>query len=117
MTAKGVRVGKKQPIRHCTALHMRQRIVGQQAGIDCDAATKAVKVPGAPGRADGEPDYTIWVPVGRRKTLQNPPASRVRAVQRLEMAQVENPFWLAEIKLAAGKPDRGQIWPGSSLPW
>jgi len=96
---------------------MRQRIVEQQAGIDCDAAAKAVKVPVAPGRADGEPGYKIWVLVGRCKKLQNPPASRVRAGQRLEMAQVENPFWLAEIKLAAGKPDRGQIWPGSSLPW
>jgi len=117
MTAKGVRVGKNQPIRHCAAQHMRQRIVGQQAGIDCDAATKAGKVPVAPGRADRELDYTIWVPVGRRKKLQNPPASIVRVGQRLEMAQVENPFWLAEIKLAAGKPDRGQIWPGSSLPW
>jgi hypothetical protein len=40
MTAKGVRVGKDQPIRTCTAQHARQRIVGQQAGIDCDAATK-----------------------------------------------------------------------------
>ena len=41
MTAKGVRVGKDQPIRTGTAQHARQRIVGQQAGIDCDAATGA----------------------------------------------------------------------------
>jgi hypothetical protein len=74
MTAKGVRVGKNQPIRHCAAQHMRQRIVGQQAGIDCDATTNAVKVPIASGQADVEPDYTIWASVGRRKKLWKPPA-------------------------------------------
>jgi hypothetical protein len=74
MTAKGVRVGKNQPIRHCATQHMRQRIVWQQAGIDCDATTKAVKVPKASGQTDVEPGYTIWASVGRRKKLRNPPA-------------------------------------------
>ena len=44
MTAKDIRVGKDQPIRTGTAQHARKRIVGQQAGIDCDAATRAVRV-------------------------------------------------------------------------
>ena len=74
MTAKGVRVRKNQPIRHCAAQHTRQRIVGQQAGIDCNAATQAVKVRIAPGQADVEPCYTIWVAVGRRKKLWKLPA-------------------------------------------
>ena len=74
MTAKGVRVGENQPICHCAAQHVRHRIVWQQAGIDCDATTNAVKVPIAPGQADVEPAYTIWVSVGRRKKLWKPPA-------------------------------------------
>ena len=59
MTAKGVRVGKDQPIRTCTAQHARRRIVGQQAGIDCDAAAKAVTAPVAPALADVEPADTV----------------------------------------------------------
>jgi hypothetical protein len=74
MTAKGVRVGKNQPIHHGAAQHTRQRIVWQQAGIDCNAATKAVKVPIAPGRADVEPRYTIWASASRRKKFRNLPA-------------------------------------------
>jgi hypothetical protein len=74
MTAKGVRVWKSQPIHHCATQHTRQWIVGQQAGIDCNAATKAVKVPIAPGQADVEPGYTIWAAVGRCKKLWKLPA-------------------------------------------
>lgn len=74
MTAKGVRVGKNQPIHHGAAQHTRQRIVGQQAGIDCNAAMKAVKVAKTSGLADVEPRYTIWASVGRRKKFRNLPA-------------------------------------------
>ena len=69
------------------------------------------------GQPDVEPVDTILRSVGRRKTFRDVLASIGRVRQRLEMAQVENPFWLAKIKLAAGKPNRGQIWPRSSLPW
>ena len=55
MTAKGVRVGKNQPIHHCAAQNTRQRIVEQQAGIDCNAAMNAVKVPKTSELADVEP--------------------------------------------------------------
>ena len=74
MTAKGVRVWKSQPIHHCATQHTRQWIVGQQAGIDCNAAMKAVKGTIAPGQADVEPGYTIWTAVGRRKKFRKPPA-------------------------------------------
>ena len=74
MTPKGVRLWKNQSIHHCAAQHTRQRFVGQQAGIDCNAATKAVKVRIAPGQADVEPGYTIWVAVGRRKKFRKLPA-------------------------------------------
>ena len=107
MTAKGVRVGKDQPIRTCTAQHARQRIVGQQAGIDCDATTRAVRVPTVSGQPDGEPVDTILRSVGRRKTPRDAPAERGRIRQRLEMAPVPNPFRHAVIKFAAQAPDRG----------
>ena len=106
MTAKGVRVGKDQPIRTCTAQHARQRIVGQQAGIDCDAATRAVRVPTASGQPDVEPVDTILRPVGRCKTFQDVPASIDRVRQRLEMARMPKTFQHAVIKVAVQKSDR-----------
>ena len=107
MTAKGVPVGKDQPIRTCIAQHARRRIVGQQAGNDCDAATSAVKVPTASDQPDVEPVDTILRSVGRRKTPRDAPAERGRTRQRLEMAQVANPFRHTVIKFAAQAPDRG----------
>ena len=106
MTAKGVRVGKDQPIRTYTAQHARRRIVGQQAGIDCDAATSAVRVPTVSGQPDVEPVDTILRSVGRRKTFRNVPASIGRVRQGLEMARVPKPFQHAVIKVAVQKSDR-----------
>ena len=107
MTAKGVRVGKDQPIRNCTAQHARRRIVGQQAGIDCDAATRAVRVPTGSGQPDDvELVDTILRPVGRRKTFRDVLASIGRVRQRLEMARVPKPFQHAVIKVAVQKSDR-----------
>jgi hypothetical protein len=117
MTANGVRVGKDQPIRTCTAQHARQRIVGQQAGIDCDAATRAVRVPTASGQPDVEPVDTILRSGGRRKTFRDAPASRGRVRQRLEMAPLANPFRHAVIKVAAQAPDRERSRSGSSPRW
>ena len=106
MTAKGVRVWKDQPIRTCTAQHGRQRIVEQQAGIDCDAATRAVRVPTASGQPDVEPVDTILRHVGRCKTFQDVPASIDRVRQRLEMARMPKTFQHAVIKVAVQKSDR-----------
>ena len=106
MTTKGVRVGKDQPIRTCTAQHARQRIVGQQAGIDCDAATRAVRVPTASGQPDVEPVDTILRSGGRRKTFRDAPASRGRVRQRLEMARMPKTFQHAVIKVVVQKSDR-----------
>ena len=106
MTAKGVRIGKDQPIRTCTTQHTRQRIVGQQAGIDCDATTRAVRVPTVLGQPDGEPVDTILRSVGRRNTFRDVPASIGRVRQRLEMARMPKPFQHAVIKVADQKSDR-----------
>jgi len=107
MTAKGVWVGKDQSIRTGTAQHARQRIVGQQAGIDCDAAKRAVRVPTGSGQPDDvEPVDKILRPVGRRKTFRDVPASIGRVRQRLEMARVPKPFQHAVIKAAVQKSDR-----------
>ena len=106
MTAKGVRVGKDQPIRTCTAQHARRRIVGQQAGIDCDAATRAVRVSMVSGQPDVEPVDTILRHVGRCKTFQDVPASIDRVRQRLEMARMPKTFQHAVIKFAVQKSDR-----------
>ena len=106
MTAKGVRVGKDQPIRTCTAQHARLRIVGQQAGIDCDAATRAVRVSMVSGQPDVEPVDTILRHVGRCKTFQDVPASIDRVRQRLEMARMPKTFQHAVIKVAVQKSDR-----------
>jgi len=107
MTAKGVRVGKDQPIRIGTAQHARQRIVGQQAGIDCDAATRAVRVTTESGQPDDvELVDTILRPVGRGKTFRDVPASIGRVRQRLEMARVAKPFHHTVIKVAVPKSDR-----------
>lgn len=106
MTAKGVRVGKDQPIRTYTAQHARRRIVGHQAGIDCDAATRAVKVPTVSGQPDVEPVDTILRSVGRRNTFRDVPASTGRVRRRLEMAQMPKPFQHAVIKVAVQKSDR-----------
>ena len=106
MTAKGVRVWKDQPIRTCTAQHARQRIVGQQAGIDCDAATRAVRVSMVSGQPDVEPVDTILRHVGRCKTFQDVPASIDRVRQRLEMARMPKTFLHAVIKVAVQKSDR-----------
>ena len=107
MTANGVRVGKDQPIRTCTAQHARRRIVGQQAGIDCDAATRAVRVPMGSGQPDdvGLVD-TILRPAGRRKAFRDVPASIGGVCQRLEMARVPKPFQNTVIKVAVQKSDR-----------
>ena len=117
MTAKGVRVGKDQPIRTCTAQHARRRIVGQQAGIDCDAATRAVRVATVSGQPEVEPVDTILRSVGRCKTPRDAPAERGRACQRLEMAPVPSPFRHAVIKVAAQAPDRERSRSGSSPRW
>ena len=106
MTAKGVRVGKDQPIRTYTAQFARRRIVGQQAGIDCDAATRAVRVPTVSDQPDVAPVDTILRSVGRRNTFRDVPASIGRVRQRLEMAQVPKPFQHAVIKVADQKSDR-----------
>ena len=107
MTAKGVPDGKDQPIRKYAAQHARQRIVGQQAGIDCDAATRAVRVPTGSGQPDDvELVDTILRPVGRRKTFQDVPASIDRVRQRLEMARMPKTFQHAVIKVAVQKSDR-----------
>ena len=106
MTAKGVRVGKDQPIRTCTAQHARQRIVGQQAGNDCDAATSAVQVPTASDQPDVAPVDTILRSVGRRNTFRDVPASIGRVRLRLEMARMPKPFQHAVIKVADQKSDR-----------
>ncbi|MBU0601660.1 MAG: hypothetical protein KKD25_04560 [Gammaproteobacteria bacterium] len=106
MTAKGVRVGKDQPIRTCAAQHARRQIVGQQAGIDCDAATRAVRVSMVSGRPDVELVDTILMPVSRRKTFQDVPASIDRVRQRLEMARMPKTFQHAVIKVAVQKSDR-----------
>lgn len=118
MTAKGVRGGKDQPIRTCTAQHARQRIVGQQAGIDCDAATRAVRVPTGSGQHDDvELVDTILRPMGRRKMFRDVPASIGRVRQRLEMARVPIPFQHAVIKVAVQKSDRCRSRSGSNPPW
>ena len=106
MTTKDVRVGKDQPIRTCIAKHARRRIVGQQAGIDCDAAARAVRVPTGSGQPDGEPVDTILRHVGRCKTFQDVPASIDRVRQRLEMARMPKTFQHAVIKVAVQKSDR-----------
>ena len=107
MTAKGVRVGKDQPIRTGTEQQARQRIVGQQAGIDCDAATRAVRGPtGSSQPDDVEPVDTILRPMDRRKTFLEVPASIGRVRRRLEMARVPKPFQHAVIKVAVQKSDR-----------
>ena len=106
MTAKGVWVGKDQSIRTGTAQHARQRIVGQQAGIDCDAATRAVRVSMVSGQPDVEPVDTILRHVGRCKTFQDVPASIDRVRQRLEMARMPKTFQHAVIKVAVQKSDR-----------
>lgn len=107
MTAKDIRVGKDQPIRTGTAQHARKRIVGQQAGIDCDAATRAVRVPMGSGQPDDvEPVDTILRPMGQRKTFRDAPASIGRVRQRLEMARVPKPFQHAVINVAVQKSDR-----------
>ena len=117
MTAKGVPDGKDQPIRKYAAQHARQRIVGQQAGNDCDAATSAVQVPTASDQPDVAPVDTILRSVGRRKTPRDAPAERGRTRQRLEMAPVANPFRHAVLKVAAQAPDRGRSRSGSSPRW
>ena len=117
MTAKGVRVGKDQPIRTCTTQHARQRIVGQQAGIDCDAATRAVRVATVSGQPEVEPVDTILRHVGRCKTIWDTPTERGRTRQRLKMALVQNSFRHAVIKFAAQAPDRGRSRSGSSPRW
>lgn len=106
MTAKCVRVGKDQPIRKYAAQHARRRIVGQKAGIDCDAATIAVRVPTASDQPDVEPVDTILMPVSRSKTFQDVPASIDRVRQRLEMARMPKTFQRAVIKVAVQKSDR-----------
>ena len=106
MTAKGVPVGKDQPIRICTAQHARWRIVGQQAGNDCDAATRAVRLPTGSDQPDVEPVDTILRSVGRRNTFRDVPASIGRVRQRLEMARMPKPFQHAVIKVAVQKSDR-----------
>lgn len=107
MTAEGVRVGKDQPIRTGTTQHARQRIVGQQAGIDCDAATRAVRVPTGSGQpGDVEPVDTILRPMDQRKTFRDVPAPIGRVRQRLEMARVPKPFQHAVINFADQKSDR-----------
>ncbi|NTV70036.1 MAG: hypothetical protein HGA71_07825 [Azonexaceae bacterium] len=55
MTTKGGRIGKNQPTHHCAAQNTLPWIVGQQAGIDCNAAMKAVKVPKPSWLAEVEP--------------------------------------------------------------
>ena len=106
MTTKCVRVGKDQPIRKYAAQHARQRIVGQQAGIDCDAATRAVRVPTVSDQPDVAPVDTILRSVGRRKTPRDAPAERGRTRQRLEMARMPKTFQHAVIKVAVQKSDR-----------
>ena len=73
-------------------MYARQRIVGQQAGIDCDAAMKAVKVPTASGQPDVEPVDTIMKSACRCKTLRDEPAAMYRIRQRLKVAPVPMPF-------------------------
>ena len=107
MTAKGVRVGKDQPIRTYTAQHARQRIVGQQAGIDCDAATRAVRAPTASGQPEVEPVGTILRSVGRHKTCRDAPAEKDRTCRRLELAPLPKPFRHAGFKVEARTSNRG----------
>lgn len=106
MTAKGVQVGKDQAICTC-AQHSRQRIVGQQAGNDCDAATRAVRAPTVSGQTKVEPVDTILRSAGRRKTPRDAPTERGCTRQRLEMASMPKPFRHTVIKVMAQTANRG----------
>ena len=67
VTPTGVLLGENQAIRGIERQGMRLRIVGQQAGIDCDAAAKAVAAPVAPTLADVEPADTVLRTSSERK--------------------------------------------------
>lgn len=62
---------------------MRLRIVGQQAGIDCDAAAKAVAAPVAPVLADVEPADTVLRTSPQRKTRRIESAENGRLSMQL----------------------------------
>ena len=102
LSAKGVRVGKNQPIRHC-AQHMRQRIFGQQAGIDCNAAATAAIVPTASWQADMEPTGTIVKLAGQYNPGRKHPSESGHARLRLRVALVySHPNSLIPYRLVFG---------------
>ncbi len=107
---------KYQPIRTGAAQQGRQRVVAQQAGIDCDAAMRAVRVPtGSDQPDDAEFVDTILRPMGWRKTFRDVPASIGHVRLQLEMAQEPKPFQHAVIKVAVQKSDRRRNRSSSNL--
>ena len=85
MTPAGVLLGENQAIRGIERQGMRLRIVGQQAGIDCDAAAKAVAAPVAPVLADVEPADTVLTISPQRKTRRIESAANGRLSMQLKV--------------------------------
>jgi hypothetical protein len=85
---------------------MRPRIVGQQAGIDCDAAAKAVAEPIASDQAGVGPVDRLLMATSQRKTLRVESAANGRLSKHLVVVAAPNPWPHAQTGIASQLTDR-----------
>ena len=105
MTRTGVRLGENQPIRRIDETYIRLRIVGQKAGIDCDAAARAVAVPIAPRQAGVGPVDRLLMATSRCKTLRFESAANGHLSEPLVVVAIAKPWPHAAAAVANQLPD------------
>ena len=104
MTPTGVLLGENQAIRGIDRQGIRLRIVGQQAGIDCDAAAKAVAVPIASDQAGEGPVDRLLMTTSQCKTPRFESAANGRLSKQLVVVSIEKPWPYAEAGIASQLP-------------